>query len=111
MSLVRANVESDIILSGSSIVLGTDPLFVVLFGRGSSSLVDHWPGNEWFWTLRARNYSDLFAQVGNGSDFAISSEHGHWTEPYVDCNWTTIWHVTYGAPFFARNSDDELTFK
>lgn len=111
MSLVRANVESDAILSGSSIVLATEPPFVVGFGRGSSNVADRWPGNDWFWNLRSRNYSDLLFMVGNGSDIAVSSEHGHWTEPYVDCNWTTVWHVTYGAPFFARNADDELIFK
>lgn len=111
MSLVRANVESDGTLSGSSIVFATEPPFVVVFGHGSPSVTDRWAGNEWFWSLRSRNYSDLFYLIGNGSDLAVSCEHGHWTEPYVDCNWTTVWHVTYGAPFFARNSDDELTFK
>lgn len=111
MSLVRANVESDASLTGSSIVLVSEPPFVVLFGRGSTSVSDRWAGNEWFWSLRARNFSDLLSQVGNGSDLVVSLEHGFWTVPYVDCNWTTVWHVTYGAPFFARNSDDEFIFK
>ncbi|KFM78587.1 putative G-protein coupled receptor 158, partial [Stegodyphus mimosarum] len=121
-SLVKANIESDPSLSSSSIVLTSElgELFVPFTYRRSdgtlktsglgSWLLDRWPGNDWFWMLQEGNYSELFGQVGNGTDLVVTVEDGYWTAPYIDCNLTTTWHITYGIPFFSR-SNDELYFK
>ncbi|GBM29195.1 hypothetical protein AVEN_27807-1 [Araneus ventricosus] len=121
-SLVKANVESDPSLSSSSIVLASDSgdFFVPFVYRGNdgkirsrnsaSWFLDRWPGNDWFWVLENGNYSELFEQVGNGSDLVVTTEDGYWSAPYIDCNITTNWHVTYGVPFFTRTVD-ELYFK
>ncbi|XP_015919290.1 metabotropic glycine receptor [Parasteatoda tepidariorum] len=121
-SLVKANVESDPSLTSSSIVLTSDSgdFFIPFTNRrndgsirtqnlGSSSL-DRWSGNDWFWVLETGNYSELFGQVGNGTDLVVTTEDGYWTSPYIDCNFTTKWQITYSVPFFTRNAD-ELYFK
>ncbi|XP_055930016.1 probable G-protein coupled receptor 158 [Argiope bruennichi] len=121
-SLAKANVESDPSLSSSSIVLASDSgdFFVPLAYRGKDGKIrsrnsagwflDRWPGNDWFWVLEMGNYSELFEQVANGSDLVVTTEDGYWSAPYIDCNVSSVWHVTYGVPFFSRTAD-ELYFK
>ncbi|GFT05169.1 probable G-protein coupled receptor 158 [Nephila pilipes] len=121
-SLVKANVESDHSLSSSSIVLASDlgDFFVPFTHRGTdgrirsrnlgSWFLDRWSGNDWFWVLEAGNYSELFEQVANGSDLVVTIEDGYWSAPYIDCNFTSTWHVTFSVPFFTRIMD-ELYFK
>ncbi|XP_054708356.1 probable G-protein coupled receptor 158 [Uloborus diversus] len=122
-SLVKTNVESDLSLSSSSIVFSSSDSgeffmpsahrrndgAVRTFNLGSS-LLDRWSGNEWFWILESRNFSELFDQIKNGSDLMVTTEDGYWSAPYIDCNLTTTWHVTFSAPIFTK-SNEEFYFK
>jgi hypothetical protein len=135
-SLIRALVNSDKVLYGSSIAfdknqygannfcphvyryrgrLEAKDLAKVSNGRYTVNGTD---GYEWYWKQRQKDFTTLLSEHREICTHArqavvVSTKaHGLWTSPYYDCHGSQSWMVTYSVPFFGCTSEERtLRFK